>query len=73
MTQETPEYLISFNQFSSELNVYVKYPELKESFLIKLRTGIAINDNVCYLSIRQNKIWKRMEKLPTLCLSRPSD
>ena len=38
--------LISFNQLSKVLNVYTKYPELRESFLIKSRTGIAINDNV---------------------------
>ena len=28
------------------LNVYTKYPKLSESFLIKSRIGIAINDNV---------------------------
>ena len=38
--------LISFNQFSSVQNVCPKYPELSESFLIKLRIGVAINDNV---------------------------
>ena len=37
--------LISFNQLSSVLNVYTKYPELSESFLIKSRIGIAMNDN----------------------------
>ena len=41
----TKTRFISFNQLSSVLNVYAKYPELSESFLIKLRIGIAINDN----------------------------
>ena len=59
------EDLISFNQLSGVLIVYTKYPELSESFLIKSRTGIAI--------ILQSKIWKRMEKLQTFCLFRPSE
>ena len=40
------EDLMSFNQFSSVLNVCPKYPELSECFLIKSRIGVAINDNV---------------------------
>ena len=58
MTQKNPEYLISFNQFSSELNVYTKYPESKESFLIKLRTGIAINDNFVICPFDRTKFGK---------------
>ena len=38
--------LILFNQLSSVLNVYTKYPELSEFFLVKSRIGEGINDNV---------------------------
>ena len=38
------EDLILFNQLSSVLNVYTKYLELSESFLVKSGIGIAVND-----------------------------
>ena len=44
-TIQKTEDLISFNQLSGVLNVYTKYPELGESFLIKSRIGIAISNN----------------------------
>ena len=37
--------LTSFNQLGGVLNVYTKYPELGESFLIKSRIDVAINNN----------------------------
>ena len=37
--------LILFNQLSSVLSVYTKYPELSEFFLIKSIIGEGINDN----------------------------
>ena len=52
------EDLISFNQLSSVLNVYTKYLELSQSFLIKSRIGIAINDNNAICPFHRAKFGK---------------
>ena len=54
------EDLISFNQLSSVLNVYTKYPESSESFLIKSRTDIAINDNNVICPFHKAKFGKEL-------------
>ena len=50
-TKKPPEDLISLNQLSSVLNIYTKYEELSESFLVKSSIDIAVNDSNAGLSM----------------------
>ena len=52
--------LTSFNQLGGVLNVYTKYPELGESFLIKSRISVAINNNVIspFHRAKSGKEWR---------------